>query len=124
MLSLDDVNIAVLYNVRYHGTEYFYQGGFDVTTAATYSPGLLAHVYAIADAIEGRLQRYDFMKGRTVSYKTEYGCVEQPMHELRVFSRTLRGRVLALESWGRRMLRLIVGRRGTLAGSSVILDAE
>ncbi len=124
LLSLDDVNVAVLYNFRYHGTEYFYQGGFDVANAAKYSPGLLAHVYAIVDAIQCRLQRYDFMKGRTVSYKAEYGCLEQPMHEVRVFSRTLRGRLLALECWGRTRLRRAAGKRETLESPPVGVDAE
>lgn len=110
LLSLDGVNVAVLYNFRYRGTEYFYQGGFDATRAAKYSPGLLAHVYAIADSIQCRLERYDFMKGGTVSYKREYGCVEQQMHDLRVFARTLRGKLLALELLGRKVLRLVKGK--------------
>ena len=105
LLSLDDVNIAVLYNFRYRGTEYFYQGGFDVAHAAKYSPGLLAHVYAIADSIQARLERYDFMKGGAVSYKTEFGCAEQPMRDLNVYARTFRGKTLALENRLRHALR-------------------
>src|SRR3989344_4699416 len=101
-LSLDDVNIAVLYNLSYGGTEYFYQGGTDVERASKYSPGMIAHVYAIESAILGGLNRYDFMKGGTTSYKTEFGCEESPMHDMRVFARTIRGKILAIEAWMRR----------------------
>jgi CelD/BcsL family acetyltransferase involved in cellulose biosynthesis len=111
LLSLDDVNVAVLYNFRFRGTEYFYQGGFDVDRAAKYSPGLLAHVEAIRDSIECRLARYDFMKGGTASYKAEYGCTEHPMHDVRVFARTFLGQFLRGERWGR--TRLASFKRGS-----------
>jgi CelD/BcsL family acetyltransferase involved in cellulose biosynthesis len=101
LLSLDGVNIAAHYNLRYAGTEYFYQGGADVELASKYSPGVIAHVYAIEAAILDGLNRYDFMKGGTDSYKTEFGCDESPMHNVRVFAKTFRGRTLAVENWAR-----------------------
>lgn len=97
LLSLEGANIAVLYNLRDEGTDYFYQGGFDVSYAAKYSPGLLAHVYAIEGAIRDGLKLYDFMKGGTVSYKTEFGCMESRMYGMRGFARTLCGKMLWLE---------------------------
>lgn len=100
-LSLDGVNIAAHYNLRHAGTEYFYQGGADVEIASKYSPGVIGHVYAIEAAILGGIKRYDFMKGGTNSYKTEFGCGESPMHDMRVFARTFRGRALAMENWAR-----------------------
>ncbi len=111
LLSLDGVNIAAHYNLRHAGTEYFYQGGADVEHASKYSPGLIAHVYAIEAAILGGLNRYDFMKGGTDSYKTEFGCEESPMHDMRMFSRTMRGRLLALEHRVRAALRPLRQRR-------------
>src|SRR5882762_5393556 len=122
LLLLDDVTIAVLYNFRFHGTEYFYQGGFDVAHAAKYSPGLLAHVYAIINSIQGRMGRYDFMKGGTVSYKTEYGCAEQPMYDVQVFARTLFGRALRAERWGRKTLGLLRQKLRGLAPASTKPD--
>lgn len=104
-LSLDGVNIAALYNLRYAGTEYFYQGGADVELASKHSPGVIAHVYALEAAIAGNLDCYDFMKGGTDSYKTEFGCQESPMQDMRVFSNSIRGRVLAMEAWARRRWR-------------------
>lgn len=101
-LSLDGVNIAVLYNLRHKDTEYFYQGGSDMGRASKHSPGLVAHLYAIESAIHDGLKQYDFMKGGTDSYKTDFGCEESPMHDMRVFARSWRGRILALEAWARR----------------------
>jgi CelD/BcsL family acetyltransferase involved in cellulose biosynthesis len=108
MLSLNDATIAVLLNFQCGNTEYFYQGGFDVAGAAKYSPGIVAHVYAIESVIQGGLEHYDFMKGGTTSYKTEFGCVESPMCKLSVFSRSWRGRLLTLENRGRAGLRMIM----------------
>lgn len=112
LLSLDGVNIAAHYNLRHAGTEYFYQGGADVEFASKYSPGVIAHVYAIEAAIRDGLARYDFMKGGNNSYKTEFGCEESPMRNLRVFAKTLRGRILAMEARARDCWRALRRRRG------------
>lgn len=114
-LALDGANIAVLYNLRHGGAEYFYQGGSDRERAAKHSPGLIAHLYAIESAIQDGLERYDFMKGGAHSYKSEFGCDESPMHEMRVFARTMRGRILALEAWARRRWRAL--RQASPAGA-------
>lgn len=106
-LSLDGKNLAVLYNLRHGSTEYFYQGGSDRELAAKHSPGLIAHLYAIEGAIQDGLESYDFMKGGTRSYKSEFACEESPMHEMHVFAKTLRGRILAVESWLRRRRRAL-----------------
>ncbi len=94
LLSLNETNIAVLYNFRFAGTDYFYQGGFDMDGAAKHSPGILAHVYAIDGALRDGLQHYDFMKGGVVSYKTEFGCHASRMHDVRIFADTGRGKFL------------------------------
>lgn len=112
-LSLDGVNIAAHYNLRHAGTEYFYQGGADVELASKYSPGVIAHVYAIEAAILDGVNRYDFMKGGTGSYKTEFGCEESPMHNMRVYARTFRGRALAIENRARGYWRSFKRRRGS-----------
>ncbi len=124
LLSLGDVNVTVLYNLCYRGTEYFYQGGFDAVHASKYSPGLLAHVYAIADSIQSRLNQYDFMKGGTVSYKTEFGCAEQPMSDMQAFARTPSGRVLTLEAWGRQVLRPFKRMLKRLAHPAAVQNPE
>ncbi len=62
--------------------------------------------------------RYDFMKGGTVSYKTEYGCAEQPMYDVQVFARTLCGRALRAERWGRKTLGLFGQKLRGLAPAS------
>lgn len=119
-LYLDDVPVAALYNFLHRGTEYFYQGGFDSSSMAKYSPGVLAHVYAIADAIRTGTTRYDFMKGGVDSYKTEFGCGEQVMTDLFVIEATNSGRLLASERWAKQLLRRIRSaiRQGVQAGEN------
>jgi CelD/BcsL family acetyltransferase involved in cellulose biosynthesis len=104
-LDLDGVPVAALYNFQHCGTEYFYQGGFDSDRMARFSPGMLAHVYAIDDAIRTGTVRYDFMKGGTDSYKTEFGCGEHVMRDLVAIETTNAGRLLAVESWAKKRLR-------------------
>lgn len=115
LLSLDGTNIAAHYNLRYAGTEYFYQGGNDVGRASRYSPGVVAHVRAIESAILDGLGRYDFMKGGTASYKSEFGCEETPMYDVRVFAGTLRGRWLAIGNRARACWRRLRHGRGAHA---------
>ena len=105
LLSLNGANVAVLYNFRYRDTEYFYQGGFDINSAGKYSPGVVAHVLAIESAINAGLSRYDFMRGKPDSYKAEFGCAQASMHDMIVFGRTSKGRILATQQMVIRVLR-------------------
>jgi len=107
LLSLDDVVISAMYNLRYGGTDYFYQAGFDTGDAAKYSPGIVAHSYAIEDSIRQGLKRYDFMKGGTVSYKSEFACNEGPMYDMEISCGTLKGRLLEWEAKCRPLWRFI-----------------
>lgn len=97
LLMLESAAIAVLYNIRDAGTDYFYQGGFDVEQASKFSPGIMAHVYAIDSAIRDGLRQYDFMKGGTDSYKSEFACGETSMYDVWIYGRTPVGRILAWE---------------------------
>ena len=116
LLSLDDVVISAVYNLRYDGTDYFYQAGFDTGDAAKYSPGIVAHSYAIEDSIRQGLKRYDVMKGGLTSYKSEFGCQESPIHDMRITGHTARGRILWLEVWARSTLRPLKRKWRSLAG--------
>ncbi len=91
LLRLDKVVISALYNFRCGTADYFYQTGFDVEGASKYSPGLVSHSYAIEDAIRAGMKKYDFMKGGTVSYKSEFGCQESPMYDLYAYPRSGKG---------------------------------
>ena len=113
LLSVDGENIAVLYNFRYGDTEYFYQGGFDIVAAGKYSPGLVAHVFAIESAIRTGLKRYDFMRGTPNSYKAEFGCVQAEMHDMILFGNTVKGRILSAT---RRFVRVLRRAREILRG--------
>ena len=107
LLSFDGVAISALYNFRYGGTDYFYQAGFDTEHAAKYSPGVVAHNYAIEDAIRQGMKQYDFMKGGTVSYKSEFACTESPVYDMEMSCCNLRGRLLDWQARLRVIWRLI-----------------
>ena len=72
-LSIDNKNIASLYNIKYKNKVYFYQSGTDISFDHGLSPGLLLHSYCIEEAIKEGLEEYDFMiKGEMDSYKKSW----------------------------------------------------
>jgi len=110
LLSFDGAAISALYNFRYGGTDYFYQAGFDTGNASRYSPGIVAHNYAIEDAIRQGMKKYDFMKGGTVSYKSEFACNESPVYEVEMSCRTFTGSLLDWQARLRVIWRRIRGK--------------
>ena len=61
-LEVDGHPIAGLYNLRFAGSESFYQSGRD-PRFDRYSPGLLLHAHAIRDAFESGCHEYRFLRG-------------------------------------------------------------
>lgn len=72
-LSIDGINIAAIYNIRYHDKIYYYQSGLDVLFDRRLSPGLLLHGHCIREAIHNQVQEYDFLlQGELDSYKQRW----------------------------------------------------
>ncbi len=68
--------IGYLYNFRFAGRVYAYQGGFDYSGAdAQLKPGLICHLLAIEDALGAGAERYDFLAGDD-RYKRELANAE------------------------------------------------
>ena len=72
----------MLYNFRWRGLESYYQSGLVLGHPGLPSPGLACHVGAIRQAWSEGLDAYDFMLGRTDSYKADYGCETEPVVDL------------------------------------------
>ena len=62
MLELDGRPAAALYNLRFAGSESYYQAGRD-PRYARWSVGFLLQCRAIADAIEDGVSEYRFLRG-------------------------------------------------------------
>jgi hypothetical protein len=60
--------LAYLYNIEFEGTLFFAIGGVNYENTAEFRPGILAHYFAIDEAIQVGMLRYDFMVG-TNRYK-------------------------------------------------------
>ncbi|MBL8512864.1 MAG: GNAT family N-acetyltransferase [Betaproteobacteria bacterium] len=91
MLRLDGLPIAALYNLRWHGVEYFYQGGID-TSLKGQSPGIVLHAFAIEHAARSGSTAYDFLGGEAQSYKSIFGVRAEPLAAWFI-PRTWRGRL-------------------------------
>jgi CelD/BcsL family acetyltransferase involved in cellulose biosynthesis len=61
-LEVDGVAVAGLYNVRFEGTECFYQSGRDPAIRDS-SPGLVLHAHAIRTAFRDGLDEYRLLRG-------------------------------------------------------------
>jgi len=64
--------LGYLYNFLYAGTVSNYQSGFSYLDDNRHRPGLLAHGFAIEQALSRGLQRYDFLAGDS-PYKQRLG---------------------------------------------------
>jgi len=72
LLSIGASVKAVIYNIVYHGTTYFYQSGVDRADKGI-AFGYLAHSHCIKEAIEAGMSTYDFLpKGGTDDYKDRF----------------------------------------------------
>ncbi len=76
-LRLGETIVASIMCFDYNGTRYLYNSGYDPQYSAL-SVGLLSKVYSIKDAIEQKMQRYDYLKGAEV-YKYHLGGIEMPI---------------------------------------------
>jgi len=95
LLERDGAAVAALYNLRHGSSEFSYQSGMD-PAEGKYSPVFVADSFAIEQAIASGLKAYDFLRGKAGSYKQDYACDETPMFRARIFSNSMRGRVLSL----------------------------
>jgi len=64
VLSTDGVPLSVMFNIRAGNTEYYLQSAFDVTRASGLSPGYLHFGYAMEQACQDGVTRFDFLGGR------------------------------------------------------------
>lgn len=72
-LMINNEVIAVIYNMKYRDTRFFYQMGANLNFRPNISAGSLLHLYEIQDSIEQGEKHYDFMKGaRENSYKKNF----------------------------------------------------
>ena len=92
-LTMNSKPLAVLYTFCQHRTTYYYQGGFDSISAKKFSPGRAMLTYAIENAIETKMQVFDFLMSRKKSYKRHYGCNTEEVFNVSFHNPSFRSRV-------------------------------
>lgn len=108
--SIGNNLIAILYNIRFSETESYYQSGFDLQLGSRVRPGIYAHMQAIEVSIDEKVKYYDMMKGSEDSYKSDYCAEVVPMLTIRLYNRTLRGRLRYLRDISLRYARKLRDR--------------
>jgi len=108
--SIGNNLIAILYNIRFSETESYYQSGFDLQLGSRVRPGIYAHMQAIEISIDEKVKYYDMMKGSEDSYKLGYCAEAVPMLTIRLYNRTLRGRLRYLRDISLRYARKLRDR--------------
>lgn len=104
--SVDNKVVAVIYNFRFAGVDSYYQSGISVENhLRNFSPGMVAHSYAIEAAIDVQCHEYDFMKGKAESYKQEYCSERHPMMDVDVFNSSLSGKTVCYLNQAIKVLR-------------------
>ncbi len=86
VLSVDGKPVSVLYNVRVDGTEYYIQSGFNHRFHKKISMGFLHLGYAVEDAFESGLKKFDLLigRGKNTQYKTHVANHEKPVCALQL----------------------------------------
>lgn len=79
-LELNGEIVAILYDYRYGGKIYYYQGGFD-PSLYKYSLGLVLRAYVIQEAIKDGIKEIDLLKG---AYEHKYKWTEYDRHTINV----------------------------------------
>jgi CelD/BcsL family acetyltransferase involved in cellulose biosynthesis len=78
-LRAGTTTIGYQYAFLFGGRSYFYQCGYDYELGEKTAPGVIAHTFAIRNAVERGLAEYDFMAG-DVEYKRRFATGSRPMH--------------------------------------------
>jgi hypothetical protein len=100
VVRLDGEPIACRYNLRYDDRIYCYLSGMRLLEDSRIQPGIVAHYYAIEEAIETGAGQYDFMVGEQ-SYKTSLSNASRELVTVRICraglkERTRQGAVAAV----------------------------
>lgn len=89
ILSVAEEPIAAIYCIDDKGTRFFYQSGINIEFKPNISPGNLIHLFAIEDAINSKIERYDFMNGgNTNSYKQTFTNQTSNMYNAKIFRKS------------------------------------
>lgn len=78
-LTVDGVHAAAILCFDYNNQRLLYNSGFDHRFSSL-SVGLLLKAYALRDAIEHGMSRYDFLRGNE-PYKYDLGGVDSPIYQ-------------------------------------------
>ncbi|MCL4394122.1 MAG: GNAT family N-acetyltransferase [Chloroflexi bacterium] len=82
-LEIEGVRAATVLNFIYGDQVLVYNSGYDPVEYGQYSPGVVLFACSIRDAIAGRRQRYDFLRGNE-EYKYRFGARDTQVFEIHI----------------------------------------
>ncbi len=81
-LQIEGQEVATFFSFAFAGTEYVYNSGYD-PEFSRFSPGIVLAALCIRRAIEKRMARFNFLRGRE-EYKYRLGGKEEKIYRIRV----------------------------------------
>ncbi len=81
-LKIEGREVAAFLSFEFSGTEYVYNSGYD-PEFSRFSPGIVLAALCIRQAIEKRLMRFNFLRGKE-KYKYQLGGREEKIYRIRV----------------------------------------
>jgi len=81
-LQIEGKEVATFFSFEFSGTEYVYNSGYD-PEFSRFSPGIVLAALCIRQAIEKRMVRFNFLRGRE-KYKYQLGGKEEKIYRIRV----------------------------------------
>jgi len=115
-VRLDGEPIACRYDLRYRDRIYCYLSGMRLLEDSRIQPGIVAHYYAIEEAIGTGAKQYDFMMGEQ-SYKTSLSNASRELVTVRICRRGLKERAR------RGLVAAVCNARRTVRGAQGVLPS-
>ena len=82
-IEVNSAKAAAVLAFQYKGRLLIYNSGYDPTQFAELSPGIVLTTYMIEDAIQRKLQVFDFLQGSEV-YKYRFGAVDTFVYDTQI----------------------------------------
>lgn len=85
LYSFNNTPIAAVYVMYSKNDCHYYQSGFSKKGENRYMPLFVSHIKEMNAAREHGNKAYDFMRGGSNSYKSDFGCIETDMFDSRIY---------------------------------------
>lgn len=96
LYSLNEKPISAVYVMYSKNDCHYYQSGFSKEGENRYMPLFVSHIKEMNAARDLGFTNYDFMRGSTNSYKSDFGCLEADMFDLKIYRHTVEVKIVSV----------------------------